>query len=274
MAADPVVGSQDPDEVPSDVLCRSGVRLTGDGIVGDHVHKHQVPARLQEPPEGVSALLTVVHSGQEAVLDEHSLLPSSPRDGRGRPAVVVDLSHEPVQRRSPRGGHDLLPQLLGRRVQGHGQAHGGGESGLDKARDTPRDSADRRYGHGSRTEAEEFPLSGQEPGRGHHAVVVFQRLAHAHEDDLVDVPSDSAGEPDLLQDLPGLQAADEAQCARGAELATHAATSLGRQAERGPGAHPHPGTAAELVLAPVVDDDGLDLHAVLQRHKQLHGAVR
>ena len=71
-------------------------------------------------------------------------------------------------------------------------------------------------------------------GRGQHAVVVQERLAHPHEDGPGDPPALGAGHlarlDELIDDLPGRQVSPPWHPRRGAEDAAHRAADLRREA--------------------------------------------
>ena len=69
-------------------------------------------------------------------------------------------------------------------------------------------------------------------GRPHHALVVEQRLAHAHEDDAAHrMRRVGADLHHLIDDLPRRQVAAKAHAARGAEDAAHRAADLRADAD-------------------------------------------
>ena len=118
------------------------------------------------------------------------------------------------------------------------------------------DSVTRRGG------SAEPVLVGQDPQRLHRLVVVVQRLAHAHQDDvegLVLQVERVCQHANLADDFASRQVADQAHLARQAERAGHGAADLRRDAE-GHGRR-------------VGNEDRLDLSAVGEAQQKLLGAV-
>ena len=86
-----------------------------------------------------------------------------------------------------------------------------------------------------------MPVSGRRSAAAEHVVEVHQRLAHAHEDEVVD-RLDAAEVQDLVEDLVGGQVAAELHRARGAEGAGQRAAGLAGDADGAPAvavAHQH-----------------------------------
>ncbi len=108
----------------------------------------------------------------------------------------------------------------------------------------------RRKGDGGKRDCQ-APLVGEDPHGPQHVVQVVHRLAHAHEDHVLDrlakgVPSHQ----NLGHDLSGVQVAQVAEPRGLAEGATHLAAHLGRHAQR--------------LVRPHGDHDRLALQAVAQ----------
>ena len=102
----------------------------------------------------------------------------------------------------------------------------------------------------------------QQSDRAQRLVVVGQRLAHAHEDDVGDRLAWHIEAQHLLDDLARLEVASEAELARDAKDAAHGATCLCRDADR---------LAATLVGRGGLHFHHLDLLAVVQLQQQLGG---
>ena len=127
--------------------------------------------------------------------------------------------------------HDLLAHLVGRAVERKREAHlqrllgelaDARREAAGGNRDVPRADADA-------------PMRVDDLDRLHQVGVIRQRLAHAHEDDVVDLRLRRAlGLDDLRDDLARRQVALEALQPARAELAAVGAADLGRNAEREP----------------------------------------
>ena len=134
-------------------------------------------------------------------------------------------------------GHQLVAQLVVGRVQAQGQ---GDRDALVGELVDARHQADGRDGDAARGHAEAaWGRVGQAAYGAHHGLVVGQRLAHPHEDDVGDASGPArdlaAGQrpgagDDLLDDLGGGHVALEAALAGGAERAGHPAAGLARDA--------------------------------------------
>src|SRR6185312_1233832 len=140
--------------------------------------------------------------------------------------------------------HQLVAQRVVRGVQRHRQSHVGlfGQS-VDLWHET---RSGERHAPARQVEAE---IVQQDPQRRHHVAEVRQRLAHAHEDYVGDVPFGpgcgvgcgasacralqlARGEPYLAHDLGGAQIAIEALLRGGAEGAVERAADLRGDAQR------------------------------------------
>ena len=131
----------------------------------------------------------------------------------------------------------------------------------------PRHHARGRDGDPPPRQVEAVLVHGQ-PQRRHGGVVIEQRLAHAHHDDVGEQPALAAGRPllervardqHLRHDLGRRQIAHQRHGAGVAEAAGQRAADLGRDAQGAP-----------VVLR---DEDGLDLLAVGEAQQPLAGAV-
>ena len=137
--------------------------------------------------------------------------------------------------------HEGVAQLVVRGVQAQRQRHGQPLAGELAHR---RDEAHRRDGDPAGAHAQAVGSRGDHPAhRPDDDVVVGQRLAHAHEDDVGHPPGPAghlparqrpgAGEH-LLDDLGGRQVAGQPGLPGGAERAVHPAAGLRRDAHRDP----------------------------------------
>ncbi len=132
------------------------------------------------------------------------------------------------------GGDESGAFLFGGTVEADGEAVGG--LGFRHAEDAGdhSDGADGDFGWADACAAD----VGEDVEGGHDRVVVVEGFAHAHEDDVadfeggVDGVEDAAGVEDLADDFAGVEVADEAHLAGGAEHAAHGAAGLGADADR------------------------------------------
>jgi hypothetical protein len=172
--------------------------------------------RLEQAGQRDRLLVAVVHAVEHQVLHEHlapaALVPAQ--------AAVEHLSERvpPVHR------HQLGAQRLVGGVHRQRQPHGWAlaRHALDARK--PPDRGDSRI---RRRDAD----VGQPLAGGEHRVQVHERLAHAHEDGVVDrLPA--AEVERLVHDLGGREVAPEAHPPGGAERAGQRTARLARQAER------------------------------------------
>ncbi len=191
----------------------------------------------------------VVDAPQDDVLEEE-LAPRALDVPRARGEEVVQ-GIRPVER------HEAIAQLVGGRVQADGQVE------LQRLRREPVDRRGRPPPSTRRSSARRQP----EPRRvveqatgAERLVVVVERLAHAHEDDVGDpalaLGAKDAGEvQDLVDDLLGRQVPPQPEPAGGAEAAPDGAADLRRDADGGAARHEH--------------EDGFDRMAVRRREERL-----
>ena len=195
-------------------------------VVRDQVHLEVVAA--EQLRERARLLGRVVDAGEHHVLDEDA----APR----RLRVAAALGDDVRERVAVVDRHDPRPQLVGRRRAARARA--------GSARRPRRRSA---AGPGSQPTVEivvrrcVMPRSGSRRARGEHLVEVQHRLAHAHEDGMVDRLEPPEVER-LVEDLRRGQIAPERHRAGRAERARERAARLRREAERAaavPVAHQH-----------------------------------
>ncbi len=190
----------------------------------------------------------------------------------GRRHVVGAGLGQHRQRVPPVDRHQLVAQLVVGGVQGDGEVD---RELLAGQPPDARDDADGGEGEaaGRQSEVGVDPLD-----RRPRAVVVGQRLAHAHEDDVGEAtrPGRPRGRHHLLDDLAGGELAHEARLAGGAELARHGAAGLGRDAGRHPvgvghqhGLHPGPVAQGEEPLDGVAAVGHLSRPLRERRHQRL-----
>ena len=189
-------------------------------------------------------LVAVVDAGEHHVLDE---------DEPALGGVEAHAGGEHVgERVAVVDGHELRAQ---RRVGGvQREREADRHVGLREAVDAG-DPADRRDRGAAVRDAD----VGQPPAGGEHVVEVHHRLAHAHEDGVVD-GLDAAEVQRLVEDLRRRQVAAELHRARRAERAGQRAARLRGQAQR----------AAAVAIA---HQTGLDRAPVGGVEERLDGAV-
>ncbi len=184
-------------------------------VVGDQVDLEEL--RIEQGGQLPCALGRVVDAREQHVLDEH--LAAAERDvafalgeDAGQGIAVVDRHDLGTQPGVGRVDRECEPDRLLDLVDEAGQAR------------HPADGRDRR------TAVRDPDL--RQPSRGgEHLVVVQERLAHAHEDEMVD-RLDPAEVEHLVEDLGRAQVAAEAHRTGGAEGARERAPGLGRDAHR------------------------------------------
>jgi hypothetical protein len=193
----------------------------------------------------------VVHAVEEQVLDEDP--------PAGALAVAAARLQDAGDREAARDRHELFAQLVGGGVEGERQAHGQRLVGQPLDPGHPAGCRDRNV---TCAEVEALRVV-HGVTRRQHLVVVQERLAHAHHDDVPDgrpaVAQDAGQRQELLDDLARPQAAPEAHLAGRAERAGERAARLGREAGRAPAAMAH--------------RHRLDRKPVPGREPQLHRAV-
>mmetsp|Transcript_77140 Transcript_77140/g.223911 ORF Transcript_77140/g.223911 Transcript_77140/m.223911 type:complete len:213 (+) Transcript_77140:375-1013(+) len=198
------------------------------GVVRDEVH-HNIPRTgSRELPQLQGALVAVVDACQEHVLHHGG-------DGGGRVAaasrcVLVERVQQILQRRLLRGRHDFLPELLRRRVQREREVHRRRIHGQLQHPGHHTHGGDRDA-RGGEVELAEASVVRHRAQGGDDGRIVVERLAHAHEHSVPDgrpPRSDlhGVGVEQLLDDLRGIEVADDGHRARGTEGATHLATDL------------------------------------------------
>ena len=213
-------------------------------VVRDQVHLEDL--RIEQRGELARALGRVVDAGEHHVLDEH--LPAAERE------VAVALGQHLREREAVVHGHELRAQP---RV-----------GGVDREREPDRllDLVDEapQAGHPAdgrdRRAAVRDPDVRQPQRRRVHLVEVEERLAHPHEDEMVD-RLEPPEVQHLVEDLGGAQVAAEPHRAGGAERARERAARLRGDADR----------AAAVAVA---HQHRLDRMPVGGAEERLHGAVR
>ena len=179
----------------------------------------------------------------------------------GPVSLVVDVLHEGVLDRDPTLGllgvlpgcieelvdlpttvdrDEFITQLIVGGMQGDGQ--GDGYPLLSQRLDT-RHETNGRDRQGPGTHANPVgPLSGQGANRSEHRTVIGHRLAHTHEDDVVNPAAgpgnlssldETVGRQHLAHDLSGGHVALDTALPGRAERAGHAAAGLGGDAQGG-----------------------------------------
>ena len=214
-----------------DLAGRRARELPARLVVGDQVEVVERAAQTLRQRRRLRG--GVVDAAQDDVL-EHQLAP------RGLHVALARGEHR-VERILPVERHETVAQLVGRRVQAHRQVE------LQRLRGEPVDArhhADRGHGDASRRERE--PLGVVEQAAGAQGlVVVVERLAHAHEDDVghaavVRLVAEHAGEvEDLVDDLLRGEVPAQPQAAGRAERAAHGAADLGGDTDGGAAGHQH-----------------------------------
>ena len=174
----------------------------------------------------------------------------------GPPPLVINVPDEGVFNGDPPAG---LVRVIGGSVQhfGHGPAvihrnqgvsklivggvqgnrQGDREVFVGKLADH-RGHPHRRYGHIALRYPKPLGHGGGDlPHRGHHPLIVRQRLPHAHEHNVrepISLGRHGAGRrPNLVDDFPGGKVTVQPRLAGGAEWAGHAAPRLGGNAQGG-----------------------------------------
>src|SRR5579862_1374796 len=226
----------------------------------ERVERDQVDLRaepVKQADETARVGVGVVLAGQHDVLERDAL----PLRERQRTTRVEKRGEGPA----PVHRHEPRALRIGRRGERDGEIHARlGDEALDRRHD-----ADGRHGDPPRRDRV-APLRGEDLERRAHGVVVGERLAHPHEDDVGDGPWRRERTPGahLADDLRRREVADEVHARRRAEHAAHAAAGLARDAER----EPVTGAVGALELR---DEDALDRGGAVPRQpkEQLPRAV-
>ena len=192
-------------------------------VVGDQI---EVIVRRPHPRRQHLRLLERVVDAAQHHVFEHDLAVSAPHVSRaGREHLVQRIGA--VER------HQAIAHLVGGGVQADGEVEL--QVFLGEAVDA-RHHTDRRHGDGPCREVETGLVVEQTAG-AQRLVVVVERLAHAHEDDVGDATPVVAEQPrkveHLVDHLLGREIAAQAQAPRGAEGATHGAADLRGHAHGG-----------------------------------------
>ncbi len=190
-------------------------------------------------------LRRVVHAGEHHVLDEHAPVPEL--------HVAGALAEHLCERVAVVDGHEAAPQRRRGRVEREREA----DRLLDLVDEPaePRQPADG----GDRRAAVSDAEVRQAASGGEHRVEVQHRLAHPHEDEVVD-RLDPAEVERLVEDLARRQVPAEPHLPGGAEVAGERTARLGRNAHR----------AAPAAIA---HQDRLDRMAVVRPEEDLERAV-
>ena len=194
-----------------------------EGRSGDFVEPDQVYAALdavQQAAQLADMPRRVVQAAHHDIFERHAPLVGEvvpAQDGR-------DFGDRPC----PFDRHDCGPLLVKRVVQTYGQMHFRRvEKPLQFGRYARRGEGD------ARRRPAEAPLRSHDFERPQYVVRVVERLAHAHEDDVRQTVAFGQRD-DLVEDFGRRQRVLQPLPSRRAEFASHAASGLRRDAQRGP----------------------------------------
>ena len=169
-------------------------------------------------------------------------------------------AHDVRERISAVDGHNARAQLVRRRVQGDRERNW--DAFVREPFDARHDARGRER-HAPIAEPQNIVLM-QQTQCADNVVVVFERLARAHDDDGIDarplLPEKISDADRLRRDLPARQIAHEPVQCRGAERAAHRAARLRGDADRVPVRMPHEHRLRRLPVGERIEE--LDRRAV------------
>ena len=193
------------------------------GIVGYEVDKDASEA-FAEGGQPLDVGRRVVEARDEAIVEAQDEVPAL--------GVVAKGVGEFGQGPAPIDGHDAGSQLVGRRVEADREVDALPGTACEEAQ--PLDVARRTDRDPVLREPESTAVQEDFDGR-EDFLRVIQRLAHAHEHDIVEAPPEAESRRQHLRDyLAGAQRPDEALASGLAERAAHSAADLRRDAEGRP----------------------------------------
>ena len=193
---------------------KAGIR----GVIGDEVERTGPAGEQAAQLQGL--IVAVVHSRQHGVFEDH-LLP-------GAPGVIPGRFQHAGQIEATRHRHQLPPQLVVGRVQADAEIVGSGP--LGEAADTVGQAAG---GDGDVPRPHIQPGGrGRDIQKGVQAVMIVERLAHAHDGQGVDGSgSVCLRAQQLPHHLRGRKVADQAVFPAGAKGAAHGTACLAGKAQ-------------------------------------------
>ena len=177
----------------------------------------------------------IVYAAEQHILQCHSLLGTQ----RHLPYRFDHVSYIPF----PRHRHNAFAHSVVRRIQRDCQLW------PHRFRGETQDPGHNPRGRDRHSRLGNIHLLHQQPHRRHKGVVVQEGLTHSHEDQVDSIAAGFGLLPlehrrDLTGDLSGCQVADDSQLRRQAELATHRAANLARDADR----RPRPGFLPQILV--------------------------
>lgn len=201
-----------------------GVGYAGAGIPSDEVDLGGKIGAADEPDDFVGMLGLIVDAPQEDIFKGDPLArPQGDFLDGGDEIVDVPLAGD---------GHDLLADLI------VGGVERDGELGADGFLGEALDARDDPGGGDGHTRFGDSDFSDEEADSVHEGVVIEERLAHAHEDEVDSVAADldvvtlEDGD-DLSGDFSGGEVADDPEFGSEAELAVDGAADLAGNADSG-----------------------------------------
>ena len=235
-----------------------GGRFVGDaaqteagGVVAEEVHVH--PARAEDGGEGAGVVGRVVYAAEQTILDRHGAAATGLK-AVGGGEDIGDGETFAHREESRAGG-----VVGGVERDGEVDVEARGSERVDAGNDADGGDGDLTPAEGAEA------VVGESIDGGEDVVEVEHRLAHAHENDRLELAADGEGfaaeGEELLHDFAGCEVSLETCLGGCAKIATHGTANLRGNAAGG------------AVGAEVRHQHGLDGAAVVEAEEEFRGAV-